>query len=152
MFDNLSLKAIGAGVALALVVSVLLAYMAPIYLNPIYDHIVAGSPSGRVTSHRLLLHPLMLAVTLVSSILQVGIPGYLAAWVADWRFVLHSVAVALIFTIVTGLVAWDGLLWVPLLFLALTVSNLVIAVSTGLLRQYQTRNRVKRSNNRWSGP
>ena len=133
MHTNLSLKAIGAGVLLALVASALLLVLFPYYQILIYDHITRGSPP-----HKYFRHPLPIVVMLLMCILQVGLPGYLAARIANRRSILHSVIAAVVYIALASALTWDIIEWTPVTYLLVAWSLLVAAVA-GYLREWQRR-------------
>jgi hypothetical protein len=130
---NLSLKAIGAGVLLALVASALLLFLVPYFQIVIYYNITRGSPP-----HDYFRHPLPIVVMLLMCILQVGVSGYLAAWIANRRFILHSVIAAVVYIALATAFTWDVTEWTPVTYLLVAWSLLVAAVA-GYLRGWQRR-------------
>ena len=133
MHTNLSLKAIGVGVLSALGASALLLVLVPSYQILIYDHLTRGSPP-----HDYFRHPLPIVVMLLMCILQVGLPGYLAAWIASRRFILHSVIAAILYIALATALTWDVIEWTPVTYL-LAAWALVVAVTAGYLRAWQRR-------------
>jgi hypothetical protein len=130
---KLSLKALGAGVLLAFIASALLSLLAPYYLIPIHGLIARGS-----APRSLLYHPLTIAVMLLTCILEVGVPGYLAAWIANRRFILHSLIVAVVYIALAIAISWDGIAPTSYL-LVVTAWSLLVATMAGYLRQWQRR-------------
>ena len=141
---KLSLKAIGAGVCAALIASALLSVLASFYLVTIYNDAVRGIDFANELevqrfSHRVMFHPLNIAFTLITSIVQVAIPGYLAAYIADRQFVVHSLAVTGITTALSCVGAWEQGVWLPLVLFA--IWSPLVGAGAGFLRQYQAGNR-----------
>jgi len=130
---NLSLKAMGAGVLLALVASALLLVLIPYYQILIYEHITRGAPP-----HDYFRHPLPIVVMLLMCILQVGLPGYLAAWIANRRFILHSVIAAVVYIALATALTCDVIEWTPVTYL-LVAWSLLVAAMAGYLREWQRR-------------
>jgi hypothetical protein len=138
-----SLIAISAGVALALVISVLLSLLSPFYLIPIYNHFVAagGASATFWTAGTAHLSPsLSISIALLTSVMQIGPPAFLAAWVARNRFILHAVATAAVYLSVSALLSWDVVKWSPLYFVAISAWSILVAAISGGIRGLQTLN------------
>ncbi len=118
---------------MALVASALLLYLVPYLQILIYDNITRGSPP-----HDYFRHPLPMIVMLLMCILPVGLSGYLAAWIANRRFILHSVIVAVVYIALAGALTWDVIEWTPVTYLLVAWSFLVAAVA-GYVREWQRR-------------
>jgi hypothetical protein len=132
-----SLKGIGAGVVLALIVSALLALLAPFYLIPIYNHIASAASPARGTAHPILYHPVAVAMTLLTSALQVGPSAYLAARVADHRFIPHALVATAVYLLLAGVLAPEVVIWSPLYFIGISAWSLLVATGAGYVRYRQ---------------
>jgi hypothetical protein len=138
---NRSLIAISVGVALAAIISALLAFLAPFYLIPIYNYLArTNAPTISLThgtAHPILYHPISIGLTLLTSALPVGPAAYFAAWVADRRFVLHALVATAAYLLIAGLFSWDVVIWSPLYFAAIAAWSLLVATGAGCLRMRQ---------------
>lgn len=138
---TLSLKGIGAGVLAALALAIPISLMFGYYASAIYNDLAPGvnfaiEAETKKFASQFLSHPLIIAYGIVATLIGVGIPAYIAAWVAGRSFVLHSVAIGSILSL-SCLLEWETLLEFPILFFLLIVFTLVVAFAAGQLRKRQ---------------
>jgi hypothetical protein len=141
---SLSLKGIGVGLLAMVVLSVLMGFLATDYLIEIYSRVVQGrgamSPEELDTQlSSFFLHPLTIAFFLSATIIIVGVPAYLAAFVANRGFIENALAVGII-SVLPLLLDYRTLLTEPLFSLMMLVPVLGTAFLGGFIRKRQVAN------------
>lgn len=139
-----SLKGLGAGVLAAVVLSIPLGFLFGYYIMAIYNDLAPGvnfanEIEAEKFASRSLSHPLAIAYGFIATLIGVGIPAYISAWVAGRSFVLHSLVIGGILSLLC-LVEWETLTQFPVMFALLIVLTLVVAYAAGVLRKRQVEN------------
>jgi hypothetical protein len=124
---NISLKALAVGFASALVVSVCFALLVGYWMPNLYSKVASGASAT---------NPLFISFCVVALVLTAGIPGYLAALVAQKRFVLHSMLVG-VFVSFLGVTDWNTVVASPLLALVAVALTLATTFLSGEIRTRQ---------------
>jgi hypothetical protein len=140
---NLSLKGIGAGVLAAIVLTIPIALMSHYHFKAIYNDVAHGvnfenEAVVQEIIYKLIFHPLSIVYAILASIVTVGIPGYIAAFIAKKAFVLNSLAVGLIGLLVC-LLEIDFIIQFPILFVLVSLFTLAVAYLAGSLRHRQVK-------------
>jgi hypothetical protein len=141
--SSVSLKGIAAGLCASLAATVLLSVLAGYYVIPaIYNSTAASAGTlPHQLSRHALFNPLILALALLASLLSVMMPAYLAAVVANRRFVFHALAATTLSIMLSCMVSWEDARQFPLALLGTGVWSLVIAACAGLFRKHQVESR-----------
>ena len=141
---SLSLKGIGVGLLAMVVLSMLMGFLATDYLIEIYSRVVQGR--GAMSTEELdaqlssfFLHPLTIAFFLSTTIIIVGVPAYLAAFVANRGFIENALAVGII-SVLPLLLDYRTLLTAPLFSVMMLVPVLGTAFLGGFIRKRQVAN------------
>lgn len=144
--NNLSLKGIGAGLVAAFLLSIPLVLLFGYYASAIYNELAPGvnfanEEEAQDFVERFLRHPLTIAFFLLSPLIAVGIPGYIAALVANRAFVLNSLAIGAIVSLLC-MAEWEIVAQFPYLFGLVTGLSLLVALGAGYLRKTQVAGRA----------
>lgn len=139
---TISLKGIGAGIVVAVVLSIPLGLMLGYYLSAVFNDLAPGVNFANEAEvqrfvARFLYHPLTIAFGILSTLIGVGIPAYLAAAIAGRAFIIHSMIIGGILSMLC-LFEWEMVAQFPILFVLIISLNLVIAYFAGYLRLKQT--------------
>ncbi len=139
--SHVSVKAIVAGTALLLSLSFLLTFLSIHALMPAFGELANGvNFANEFELHNLssefLYHPTVVAVTVLATLIGVGIPAYVAAFLAGQHFVLHSMVIGTL-SVIFALLELPTLSQSWALFLVIVIGSLVIAFLAGCLRQRQ---------------
>ena len=142
----LSLKGIGAGVLTALILSIPVGFLSFYYVSATFDELAPGVNFANETQvrefvARSIRHPLTITVAFLATLIYVGIPGYIAALVANRAFVANSMAIGAILSLLC-LVEWDLVVNFPALFGVAVGLSMLVAFGAGHLRQWQVVNRA----------
>jgi len=137
----LSVKGIGLGLLAAFVLAIPLDLLFGYYLSAVYDELAPGvnfanQAEADAFAARVMGHPLMIAFAILATLLTVGLPGYIAALVANRAFVLHSTVVGAILSSFAFL-EWDFAAQFPYLFSSLIGFGMLVAVAAGDTRKRQ---------------
>ena len=140
---NLSLKGICAGVLVAIVLTIPVVLMSHYHFKAIYNDVAdevnfENEPAVQEMTYDLIFHPLSILYAILAIIVTVGIPGYIAAFIAKKAFVLNSLAVGLIGLLVCFLEI-DFIIQFPILFVLLSAFTLAVAYLAGSLRRSQVK-------------
>jgi hypothetical protein len=142
LWSDVSFKGIAAGLFASLAATVLLSFLLGYYLVPVYNSIAA---SGSLLSHQFswhaLFHPLTLAFALLASFLAVGMPAYLAAVVANRRFVFHALVATAASVVLSCVASLEDAVQFPLALVAIAGWSLAIAACAGFFRKHQVESR-----------
>lgn len=141
---SLSLKGIGVGLLAMVVLSVLMGFLATDYLIEIYSRVVQGRAAMSTEEldaqlSSFFLHPLTIAFFLSATIIIVGVPAYLAAFVANRGFIENALAVGII-SVLPLLLDYRTLLTEPLFSVMMLVPVLGTAFLGGFIRKRQVAN------------
>ncbi len=141
---SLSLKGIGVGLLAMVVLSMLMGFLATDYLIEIYSRVVQGRAAMSTEEldaqlSSFFLHPLTIAFFLSATIIIVGVPAYLAAFVANRGFIENALAVGII-SVLPLLLDYRTLLTEPLFSVMMLVPVLGTAFLGGFIRKRQVAN------------
>ena len=135
---ELSLKGVGAGMLVMMVLSIPLSLMFSQYFVAVYNEVAPGvnlmnEIEVQEMTNNLIFHPLSIAFIIISTFIGVGIPSYIAAVIANKAFILNSMAISII-TLPLCLFELEFITKYPLLFTSIVLIDLAVAYMAGLLR------------------
>jgi hypothetical protein len=143
---NLSLKGIGAGILAVFLLSIPLGFMFSYYFMAIYNDVAPGVNFAsevelREMTKKLIFHPLSIAFGILSTLITVGVPGYVAALVANKGYVLNSMVIGFI-TLLFFFLNFQLIAQFPVLVILFSVFTLGVAYLGGLVRLRQVKKSV----------
>ena len=138
--DRVCIKGIVIGLALFLVLSGFMGFLFAPQIVEMHEEIIStkdlvADQQASLSIKELIQHPLYLPLVLMLSVVTVGIPGYISAYIAKESFIIHAISIG----IVAGLLQlyWSESVYKDPYILLMVVLDLGIAYLGGHIRKIQ---------------